>query len=756
MGKDGSYFAMYYEGDSVENTEDSVIEDVENSDIAGDNIVVEDSANAESADVEENNGESVDGDVENNSEVSENPDGTEHGNTEENAVTSAEMTGDESMFVATETVTVTDGEEEESVFYSSSGSFKYLYVDKDGNATQISPAMKPTDFVDSIGVLADGSALISLEGKVYKVDKATSELTQLCDGEEAVSSMKQVGNLLYMVGSTLKIYDLEANTFVEDAVLEEFCAERLNAAGSAYIASDEKAIVLCEGEEENSVYVACSDGLYRHVIGGNVMEEIMKGSLSSLGDPSLNFYNLVSLENEEFLINYYNRSIRAELLKHYVYDNEVAAVPEQTLEIYSLEENASIKQAVSDYQKNHSDVYIKYEVGLSEGSGMTKEDAIRNLNTELLSGEGPDIILLDGMPVESYMEKGILADLSGMLSENFEQDTFFENIVSTYKKDDKIYAIPTRFKLPVVYGDKAVMDGIMDLTTFADTIEKLRQEKESGSIAGLFNEKEVVEKLYDVNSPAWVAEDGTIKKEELKTFLTEAKRIYEAEQKGLSETEIKEHEEGLAFYKEYVGADYSLNAGNSAMDYLIGKQQIAFGRSNCVSTLSMDYSMIASVLDKKDSKQQIKLMPGQMGNVFVPNSVIGICENSASKELAMAFVSSLMSEDAQSGAVESGYPVNKAAFSTALINPQEEEESSMFYSMCTEDGDVINLDVNWIDEAEQKNLEEMVASLDTPSAMDETVKDAVLELAPAALNGEKTIDDVANEIVNKVQIYLSE
>mgnify|MGYP002508960155 CR=1 FL=1 len=41
-------------------------------------------------------------------------------------------------------------------------------------------------------------------------------------------------------------------------------------------------------------------------------------------------------------------------------------------------------------------------------------------------------------------------------------NTFFENIVSTYKKDDKIYAIPTRFKLPVVYGDKAVMDGIME------------------------------------------------------------------------------------------------------------------------------------------------------------------------------------------------------------------------------------------------------------------------------------------------------
>lgn len=55
-----------------------------------------------------------------------------------------------------------------------------------------------------------------------------------------------------------------------------------------------------------------------------------------------------------------------------------------------------------------------------------------------------------------------------------------------------------------------------------------------------------------------------------------------------------------------------------------------------------------------------------------------------------------------------------------------------------------------------KKLEEMVASLDTPALTDATIKDAVLELAPAALNGEKSAEDVANEIINKVQIYLSE
>ena len=47
------------------------------------------------------------------------------------------------------------------------------------------------------------------------------------------------------------------------------------------------------------------------------------------------------------------------------------------------------------FRKSHPDVYVKQEIGLSGDYGMTKEDAVRNLNTSLLAGEGPDLLLLD-------------------------------------------------------------------------------------------------------------------------------------------------------------------------------------------------------------------------------------------------------------------------------------------------------------------------------------------------------------------------
>ena len=41
-------------------------------------------------------------------------------------------------------------------------------------------------------------------------------------------------------------------------------------------------------------------------------------------------------------------------------------------------------------------MYINYEIGM-DGDGVTREDALKKLNTKLLSGEGPDVIILDGM-----------------------------------------------------------------------------------------------------------------------------------------------------------------------------------------------------------------------------------------------------------------------------------------------------------------------------------------------------------------------
>ena len=51
---------------------------------------------------------------------------------------------------------------------------------------------------------------------------------------------------------------------------------------------------------------------------------------------------------------------------------------------------------------------VEYEAAIGEGSAVTAQDAIKNLNTRLLNGDGPDVMLLDGCPAENYAARGML------------------------------------------------------------------------------------------------------------------------------------------------------------------------------------------------------------------------------------------------------------------------------------------------------------------------------------------------------------
>ena len=108
------------------------------------------------------------------------------------------------------------------------------------------------------------------------------------------------------------------------------------------------------------------------------------------------------------------------------------------LTVYMLEDNDNIWDSVGKFSIANPDCNVKVEVGISEEDSVTRTDAIKKLNTELMAGEGPDVIFLDGLPIESYIQKGILADLSEPL-ETLEEngEMLFENVASAYEREGK-------------------------------------------------------------------------------------------------------------------------------------------------------------------------------------------------------------------------------------------------------------------------------------------------------------------------------
>ena len=47
-----------------------------------------------------------------------------------------------------------------------------------------------------------------------------------------------------------------------------------------------------------------------------------------------------------------------------------------------------------------------YLYGDDSGSAITPQDALKNLNVELMSGNGPDVLLLDDMDADIYVREG--------------------------------------------------------------------------------------------------------------------------------------------------------------------------------------------------------------------------------------------------------------------------------------------------------------------------------------------------------------
>ena len=150
---------------------------------------------------------------------------------------------------------------------------------------------------------------------------------------------------------------------------------------------------------------------------------------------------------------------------------------------------------------------------------------LRTLNTDIMAGKGPDILILDGMPVENYIQKGLLEDITDTVEAVSREDGLFENIMRTFEKDDKIYAVPLGFLLPVVQGDEAVVNAAESMNTLAEQIAEIREANpHTGRIMIPTDSSDFLEIFYNLENAAMRNEDGTLNEEALKAFLENMKK----------------------------------------------------------------------------------------------------------------------------------------------------------------------------------------------------------------------------------------
>ena len=178
---------------------------------------------------------------------------------------------------------------------------KYGLIAPDGTFTELAVSYKDADYINRLVFSEDGRLFgSSIDGRVYEIDRETGEKKEVAELSHWTTYMTEKDGKLMLVNSDgVTIVDTASGMIVEDKVLDDFLKAQFGSNIDSQVAGV-KPLLLMPGED-GILYLALEKGIYRHVIGGNVMLDSVRfadGSehrRESIGGPATFAYSGVKL-----------------------------------------------------------------------------------------------------------------------------------------------------------------------------------------------------------------------------------------------------------------------------------------------------------------------------------------------------------------------------------------------------------------------------------------------------------------------------
>ncbi len=613
----------------------------------------------------------------------------------------------------------------------------YYHLDASGAINEIPDLSEEyTYFMD---YTRDGVPLILRQNcPVSALNTDTGELTELDSGSD-IAFFSVAGNTVYTVTYDGEVLSYDPKTG-DPLPKDENLADSVTQSGMSLSLTNLETmpLIFCEDKTEENLFYCGSAGLYRHVKNGTVSEMLINGELTSLGSPDVGVKAMEQAEDESFYI--VGKDSAGYKLMHYTYSKDVSTVPDTEIRVYALYDNSEIRQNITQYQKANPDVFVNLEVGITEDNGITASDALKTLGTEIMAGNGPDLLVLDGMPVDSYIEKGLLEDVSDLVESS---EGLFDNLISAMKQDGKLYCVPLRIGLPLVEAETSYLDKIQDLTTLADVAEEMKaSDSEMLVLSKYTNGAMLAAQLYDACSPAWVKEDGTVDQKKLEEFYTQIARIFDRDEYD----EINMNLMGMGDISLH---DYQSSIGGGVLELYCDKIMLNMGNITNLATLSMLYTV-----NQDKEGYGFKYLNGQAENAFLPKIMVGINSKSEQKEEAGGFLQFLLTKEAQKADQATGLPVQEQAFDE--LCDAWSDDGSIGVGDANDPDSFLQMDMKKPDQAAIDQLKEYICQADTPAISNEIIREAVLKQADDCVLEKITPEKAAKEVVNQVNLYLAE
>lgn len=333
----------------------------------------------------------------------------------------------------------------------------------------------PTAYVTQEGALywsvitiTEGADKAS-ETSFFTVENGTAKKIETLPAGEAELVFDEGNTALAVCGDTLLVMDSSMMLTAYD---------RAGTPAQLSVPELDGSRLLC-GTENGYYALDMQNRVCHYTIGGTTAETVLDGSRHSLTDPGMFVQSAAATPDETLYFQMSDGNMRSgnNSLLRYRWDAQLAAPAGGTLTVFSLYRSDTVEAAVNAFQKA-TGASVTYTYALEEsveGGWATvsgnRSDALTQLNTQLLAGSGPDVLIVDDMPVDSLIEKGLLADLSGKVS----TEGLLANLAGLWQTEQGLYAVPARC-FPMLAGADAETLAAIDN---AGTLAKLLSEEEN-------------------------------------------------------------------------------------------------------------------------------------------------------------------------------------------------------------------------------------------------------------------------------------
>ncbi len=598
-----------------------------------------------------------------------------------------------------------------------------------------------------------------VDGKLIRSYPVTDVMDMCFMGQEIV----------FLTNDAIRVYDETSGKMVtEDLGFHEALAEELQKAHDMSLSYDvlNNHEMMCS-DGSGAVYILLNSGMYRHVPGSSVIECIYGTSQNGV-DRLDNTLCFVREGDLFYLLGYLENDITLYFLCCSETDEAVEPVenvPVRESTVYTLYSQAYLEETVRQFEDEYPDIKINLQVGREEGSNTTITEAVNALNTQLLAGNGPDVIIMDGLNYAAYRDSGMLKELSGLYDEIMSDNPGINTtILSCYRTEDgEIYAIPSQFGFSVISAPADSIDSLNSLEGLAEYINQSNPNPEFSNDLRIYDAKQLFQLLYPAYSHRIFGNGESYDRQELENFASGMKDVWDALMEHTTEEQIREWEALVA-----EEGDWAYSNSGQLMHGLIdewGSLGLAGGRWHMEEPEMQLYTGRSIGLYNITYASEIRSIWHMMNeyphetydifsiddvNTFTPLLIYSINAKSENTDAAEEFVKYMLSEETQSNIGMGRYDSNSEHRYGITINMEVLQSRVETFRYVDGSNTLV------APEGEVDRFMDLLGSFSVPTYRNAILEEKIFSGMEEYLNGSISLDQYMNEADNAITLYMEE